>query len=1148
MHVLILQSFFMSTQRYALPGLLTFVILAGWGAQSCQRTTSSGKSDKITTLYEDKATLPERIRETKEKTAIQVADGLKIDLWATDSLVADPIGIHVDEQGNVYYNRTNRTKTAEFDIRGHRNWMTQSISWRTVEDRRKFIRETFAPEKSAENNWLKDHNQDGSHDWRDLTVHKEEVWRVTDTDGDGIADKSVMVINDFNDEITDVAHGVLVRDKDAFITVAPDLWKLEDTNGDGTWDKKTSLVHGYGVHVGFSGHGMSNPIEGPDGKIYWNIGDIGSYVTTKDGVVHDRSNEGTISRINPDGTGFEVFAGGVRNMHEFAFDEYGNLISCDNDGDHPTERERLVYVVDGMDVGWRTNWQFGKYTDPRNNSYKVWMDERLSVPHWEGQAAYILPPIQNFHNGPTGMIYNPGTALGKKWQNKFFVVEFVGNPARSPIWAFGLKPKGASFELDGDQNIVNGILPTGIRFGPDGALYAADWINGWGTKNFGRIWKVDVTEKENDLKDVRKETQRLMQLKYTSQSPSELYQLLFYGDMRIRQKAQFELVKRGKNGETELLKAINQRGNQLARIHGIWGIGQMARVDRSIGKSLLPLLSDSDPEIKAQAAKVIGDENIPGTGSLLLPLLKEENARTRFFALQALGRVGYEESFQPILDLLATNNDQDLYIRHAGVLALSRIGNVQGLAALSGHKNSSLRLAAVLALRRLKSDQITAFLKDSDEFIVTEAARAINDDHSIVSALPHLAAVLNETRFSSEPLLRRAINAALRVGDTKNLNYVIQFANRSDVNPKLRAEAIATISTWAEPSEMDRVDGRYRGVIRRDKTPILAVIKPHLEAFLNDGNPEVVIAALRIPTEYQYNETNSKLTDLTLSHSSPEVKIAALQALKTLNYHAIEPLIQKSMKDENADVRAAALAALDGSDLSTTALNDITTAIFSKGSVVEQQQLLNLIKQFPASKTEAILTQLTDRLIRKELNSGIALELGEAVAASKVPALIQKFATFNKTSEGDNFAELQHGGNASNGRRYFFNNNAGECIRCHVVNGQGGEVGPDLSNIGSTLSREELVEALVLPSARLAPGFGMVMLTLSDGTSAAGILTAEDKDELTLKTAEAEPLHIPVARITKRDNVPSSMPDMSKIMSRHEIRDVVEFLSTLKKK
>lgn len=1136
--------------------LVMLAVLAGWMGQACQRTSNAKVGTEITTRYEDKATLPQRAREIRENTALQVADGLKIDLWATDSLIADPIAIHVDEQGAIYYNRTNRTKTTEFDIRGHQNWMTQSISWKTPEDRRHFLRETFSPQKSAENSWLPDFNNDGSHDWRDLTTHKEEVWKVIDTDGDGIADKATLVLADFNDEISDVAHGVLVRDKDAFVTVAPDLWKLEDTDGNGTWDKKTSLIHGYGVHIGFSGHGMSNPIEGPDGKIYWNIGDIGSYVKVDDkgrnlsgnsaGFLHDRSNEGTISRINPDGTGFEVFAGGIRNMHEFAFDEYGNLIACDNDGDHPTERERLVYVVDGMDAGWRTNWQFGKYTDPRNNRYKVWMDEKLSVPYWEGQAAYILPPLTNFHNGPTGMVYNPGTALGKKWQNKFFVVEFVGTPARSPIWAFSLKPKGASFELGSDEAIVTGLLPTGIRFGPDGALYAADWINGWGTKNYGRIWKIDVTDKENDLKEVRKETQRLLQLNYQAQKPELLYQLLFYGDMRVRQKAQFELAKRGKAGEEQLLKAITQKENQLARIHGIWGIGQLARQDASVGKSLLPLLQDFDPEIKAQAAKVIGDEAIPGAGSLLIPLLKEENARVRFFAAQALGRLKYQDAHQPILDMLAANNDQDLYLRHAGSLALARIGNTAGLASLSKSPHRSLRIAAVLALRRCRSEHLKLFLQDADEYIVTEAARAINDDESLFPlAFPELAATLTEKRFTSEPLIRRAINASLRLGDMESLNNVIQFAKRKDAAPVLRAEAVATLSTWANPSVLDRVDGRYRGEIKRDPAPIIAALRPHLAELLNESDPEIVVAALRIITEYKYTALNDRLAELSSSHSAPQVRIAALGALKDLGYANLEPLIRNSMKDENAVVRAAALNVLEGSDLSETALNDITAAIFDKGSLVEQQQLINLLKQYPLAKTEKILTQLTDKLLSKQLDQGISLELGETIAASGSEALAKKFATFKAVN---NFADLEFGGNVYRGRQIFFNNSAAECVRCHVVNGQGGEVGPDLSDIANTLTRQQLVEALVSPSARLAPGYGMVVLTLTDGTSVSGILMGEDSKEVTLKTSEPEALYIPVGRIASRTTVPSSMPDMSAILSKHEIRDLVQFLSTLKKK
>src|SRR5690606_28464057 len=413
----------------------------------CLAVISCNRVPKETplTIHADTEKEDEIAKTIMESLAIELAPGLTIDLWASDSLAPDPVAMSVDNLGRIYLTRTNRQKNSEFDIRGFRHWTTPSIALQSVEDRRAFLRSTFAPEKSKENEWLKDLNGDGSHDWRDLAVEQEEVWRLTDTDGNGRADMSERILKDFNEEITAVAGGLLVRDEDVFVGVGPDRWGRWETNGDGVLDKKESISHGYAVHIGFSGHGMSGIVEGPDGKIYWGIGDIGANITTSDGRHFKYPNQGIIVRSNPDGSDFEVVAAGLRNTHEFVFDEYGNIISSDNDGDHPGESERLVHIVEGHDAGWRANWQYGKYTDPNNNTYKVWMDEELYKPRWEGQAAYIIPPIVNYHNGPTGMVYNPGTALGSEWLNTFFLVEFVGNPSRSHIWAFRLEPEGASF-------------------------------------------------------------------------------------------------------------------------------------------------------------------------------------------------------------------------------------------------------------------------------------------------------------------------------------------------------------------------------------------------------------------------------------------------------------------------------------------------------------------------------------------------------------------------------------------------------------------------------------------------------------------------------------------------------------------------------
>ena len=1112
---------------------------------SCMKFAQKGN---ILSIQEDPAKARKAAADIREKTSIKTAAGLQLDLWASDSLAPDPIALLVDDQGRVYLTRTNRQKNSEFDIRGHRNWMTASISLRTVEERRAFLHSTFAPERSKENEWLKDLNFDGSHDWRDLAVEKEEVWRLEDTNQDGMADVSTRILHDFHDEITDVAGGILVRENDVFVAIAPDLWRIEDKNGDGILDKKTSISHGYGVHIGFSGHNMSGIVEGPDGRIYWNMGDIGASVTTPDGRKFDNPNSGFIARANPDGSDFEIFATGLRNTHEFAFDAYGNLISCDNDGDYPGESERLVHIVEGSDAGWRSNWQYGKYTDPKNNGYNVWMDEKLYVPHWDGQAAYIIPPIVNYHNGPTGMVYNPGTALGSAWKNKFFVVEFVGNPSRSPIWSFDLKPKGASFDLNSEQEVMSGILPTGIQFGPDGALYVADWVNGWNTKNYGRVWKLDVTQEANDLAAVRQETKRLMQLKYARQTPDMLYTLLFHDDLRIRKKAQFELVNRAAKGLPVLEKAIAQTTHQLARIHGIWGVGQLARQNKTYAAVLIPLLKDKDPEIVVQTLKTLGDAEISSIGEAVISLLKSPEARVRFYAAEALGQIRESKAVEPLFQMLETNNDTDIYLRHAAVLALTRIGKVEPVAALSRHYNKAVRTAAVLVLRRLENEQIARFLNDSDEYIATEAARAINDDLSIPAALPALAAVLKETRFRSEALLRRAINAALRVGGEKELNMLIAFSKRTDITPAIKAEALAALGTWANPSVLDRVDGRYRGASTRDAEAVRAFVSPHVAGFLNETNPETLIAVAAMLGGLQMDRFNDQLAKIYKETPDNNVKAAILPVLDQLKYSGMNAIIKSGMEDANENVRTVALGLLNDSNVTSENLPAIVQAIFTKGSIREQQQLLVVMGKLAPEKTIVTLGNLTAQMRTQKLSPDLMLELKEAVAATGSESLQAQLAALQPNNAMiDAYAEALYGGDIEAGRNIFYYNSAAQCMRCHALWQEGGIVGPEITHIGSVLNREQLLQALVEPSARLAPGYGSVALTLQGGQPIYGILEKEDNETLTLITSDAEPLVIPVRRITKRENLPSSMPPMGEVLSKREIRDLVAFLVSLEK-
>ncbi|MEY2950154.1 MAG: hypothetical protein RLZZ248_1355 [Bacteroidota bacterium] len=1092
-------------------------------------------------------------KKIRQSTNVTLDGDLELSLWAADTLVRDPIAISIDESGKIYYTSATRQSNSEFDIRGHANWMTASISFQTVEDRRAFLKKTFNTTNEEGEKFLKDLNEDGILDWRDLAIEKEQVWIVADTDGDGVAEKSSLYLEDFNEEITDVANGVEVTPDAVYISVGPDLWKTIDQNQDGRADQKESLSHGYAVHIGFSGHGMSGVTKGPDGRIWWGIGDIGANIVDRTGKNWKYPNRGVVARSEPDGSGFEIFAFGVRNTHEFTFDKYGNLITEDNDGDHSGERERLVYLLNGSETGWRINWQFGKYTDPKNNSYKVWMDEKMHIPHWDGQAAYFLPPIMNYVNGPTGFVYNPGTALGPEWEDHFFVAEFRGTPANSPIHAFTMREKGAGFELDQTKEIVKGLLPTGLDFGPDGALYFGDWIDGWDTKDAGRIWKLDVPEEKRS--PLRATTQKWIQTDFSTLSNEDLVNLLSYKDMRIRTKAQFALAapERAEGLEYLIQVALNTQADQLARIHGIWGTGQITRKGQQQKfEPLIQLLSDKDPEIVAQTARQIGDINFENCGcdAQLIELLKSPLPRIQLFATEALGRIHSTSGLGPIVEMLRKNNNQDLWLRHAGMVALARLNQPDQLTALVNDPSAAVRIAAVVALRRLEHPGIAAFLADSDEAVVTEAARGINDDFSIEEALPALANILNTTPFTNEALIRRAINANSRVGVNDNVDQLLTYAQNTQAPEVLRAEAIATLTYWGSPSVFDRVDGRYRGEVNRDDSYVTQQLGAVALQLMSDEGADLVAATADAAGQLNFEGMDEVLLSLLQTHASEKVRTAALTALGTLESSLLDQALTAAIEDQESNVRALALSILPQSNIASEEAITLFRKILTNGTFIEKQSVIQSLATLSNEPALIILNELADQLLADKLDPKIQLDLVEALEQQEeTEEIVSKLSTYQSSKDASDpiaaYRETLEGGRVNRGRNIFYRNQAAQCVRCHAVFEYGGNAGPGLAGVADRLSKEDMLISLIEPSAEYAPGYGVVILELADGGNISGIVMKESDSSIQLQIGKEDLRTIQKSEISSRENIPSSMPSMKEILSKREIRDVIAFLTTL---
>lgn len=1048
---------------------------------------------------------------TEAAQATEVVAGLELAVWAPPGLVANPLTLDLDNAGRAYVVASYRSGLL-LDIRQHPGWVPEVHSLRSTEDLREFFRREMAPGRSEDNDWLPDYNEDGSRDYRDLMVVAERVFRVEDTDGDGLADRSRVVHEGFNDDVaSDIAGGILIDDEDLYVTAAPDLWRLRDTTGDGLYDEKVSLSHGYSVHPAFSGHDMSALAIGPDGRLYWKIGDIGLNVVDAGGRRWSYPNTGAVLRAERDGTDFEVFAWGLRNTQEIAFDKYGNLVSVDNDGDHAGETERVVYIVQGSDAGWRSTWQYGKYTDPKNNGYNVWMEESLFRPRFEGQAAYITPPVAPHHAGPSGFAYNPGTALSERWNDHFFVTSFTGGAANASVYAFRLVPDGAGLRLAGDTQLVRGLLSSGMAFGNDGALYLTDWVRGWGATGEGQLWRLDDPAAAGSA--TRREVEALLAGDFGARPRAELRTLLAHADMRVRQRAQFALVEREASDVLGTVAA--EHTDQLARIHAVWGLGQLAREDLGHAPALRALLDDRDPEIRAQAAKMLGDARDPDATDRLIAALDDEAARVRFFATEALGRIGARTAIGPIAAMLAANGDADVYLRTAGFHALAGIGDAGALEALAGHASPAVRLAAVVALRRLEAPGVAAFLDDPDPLVVTEAARAINDEGGIVAALPALAAALDRAA-TDEAFQRRAISANLRVGDAASARRIGAFAADAAQSEAMRREAIAALGVWPEPSAMDRVDGAWLGQPGpRDAAGARSAAEallPLLDSATTAAGIKLALLQTAAALELQ-SASPFALRRLQSDPAAP-VRIAALTTLRRFQGPDTERAIAIALTDADPAVRMAAIEAMPVMPVpAPVRIAELESVINSPElSTGERQSAIAALGAIDSPEATAALAELLDRLVAEEIPPALQLDVLAGARADGAPALLARLEAIGVGPGLGNVATslpgaLRFGGSAANGRRLALGHPAAQCTRCHAIGADAAadsatSVGPPLDGIGARLSRAELLEALVDPAASLAPGYG---------DAAAGA---------------------------------SAMPPMGPLLTPGELRDMVEFLAT----
>jgi quinoprotein glucose dehydrogenase len=1065
--------------------------------------------------------------------SFKIPTGWTPKLFAAEPMLANPVAFTVDHQGRVFVAETFRQNagTGVEDNRGHSEWLDDDLRAQTVQDRINYI--------------LKHHPEAAET----YTKEHDRIRRILDSNADGVADSDTVLADGFNHLEDGTGAGVLSVNGDIYYTCIPKLWKITDPDNDGVANEKIVLSDGYGVRFAFRGHDMHGLIRGPDGRIYYSIGDRGIHVKTQEGKLLHYPDNGLVMRCELDGSNLEVYAHGLRNPQELAFDELGNLFSGDNNSDGG-DQARWVYITPGSDAGWRMYYQYLSDRGPWNRE-RMWWPLKDDAKTYELQPAFIVPPVENFCNGPSGLTYDPGVGLPPEFQKHFFICDFRGGASNSGIRSFASKPKGSGYELIDPKEFLWRILATDVDFGPDGKLYVSDWVNGWNGEGKGRIYT--LTPPTSPDQKLVLDAQNLLAGGIDKLDTVGLFGLFDHPDRRVRLEAQYKLATKEHLPQLEETITSGKTFNQ--KLHAIWGTAQAHRMAKTAPVALIAGLKDADLEIQTQAAKLLAEQPVKTAEADLLHVFKTGSPRGQSYAAMALGKIGSQAAAIPILSLIAKTGQSDPWLRHALITAINDIAgdDLTALTGLKTHPSEAVRVAGVVALRRRGAPEVAEFLTDDSLVVVTEAARAIHDV-PITAAIDKLAAVelpLNNVK-QDDALLRRVISANFRVGDQTCLYRLIDWSLETKLPVHLRNLCVNLLLDVRKGLEFDLVTNQWLPIPARDNVdlkPSLIPVLPELFKKL-DSSTEKIITLIEA---YNVTEAAPYLNDI-LSEKKNDEKIRAksLEVLSLLNKFDTSKDLETYLNDPQEGVRVVAIGIAVQKN-PTLAIKSIESRL-KVGGMTEKQASVRFLKdmqQEPAA--QKLLQTLLGELITGTAPHVIQLEILETAQAFQNPEIQQLVKNYeSQLSPEDPVAKYQvclEGGDPSSGKDIFFNNSTASCRRCHIINGEGGGVGPELSEIGKSKPRPYLLEAIVAPNKSIAKGFETITVVTDDGKSISGILKEETDKHLTITLAMGGNTTIDKEAIIDRAPGQSGMPaDLMAKLSLSQVRDLVAYLEALKKK
>ncbi len=908
----------------------------------------------------------------------------------------------------------------------------------------------------------------------------DRILILEDTNGDGWLDDK-KVFYEGNDLLSPL--GIAVLGNRIFVSCSPNMWVFTDENGDDVPDSQEKMFTGIG---GFDhDHALHAVVWGPDGKLYFNFGNVGEKLMHPDGspVIAKSGNavnntgkpyrQGMAFRCDPDGSNLEVLGNNFRNNYELAVSSFGEIFQSDNDDDG-NQGVRINYLLEYGNYGYTD-----ELTGAGWDNFRLNMEPEIPLRHWHLNDPGVVPNLLQTGSGsPCGMVVYEGKMLPEVFRSQMIHAE----PGHHVVRAYPKTRDGAGYKATIQPLLTNEsddwFRPVDVAVAPDGSLFVADWydpgVGGHhaGDIQQGRIFRLAAPGAKYKFAPV--DTTTLEGAIQALKNPNMATQYL--GWQRLHHAG---------NAATPLLKALASDSDPNLRARALWLLTGIAEQRDSW---LTQSLKSDNEEFRALGVRMVRRWDDARLYRWLGELKGEKSALVNKEIALALRFRTEPEADQWWASLANKYQAGDRW-------SLEALGIASDLSPDS-------RWKALESLRKTDLKQ--------------QAHRELAWRIRANGALPYLSNL-----FSSGDSAQRlwALRSFEFHPKTERLPYLLTLASDEKLAPENR---VMVLGVMGKEGIAQYPGGK-------------AALIPLLEKVRGGEFYGFAVDQLALSEEYPY------VLRMALESKDAGQRFSATQILLR---HGADDLVKKGLTTADPGRQTNLLQAL-GALGNDEACRILGFAMSSSDFSMEIRQAAVQAMGSGWQGEHLMIDQLLNGKLPQALQKPAAMRLLTAIDGG-VSDRARDWLNNNQGTGAaviyGNLASLTS--DPGKGKAVF----TSYCATCHQVRQEGVRFGPALTEIGSKLSPEAMFTAIARPNDGISFGFEGYTLSLSDGSVLSGYYLSKTAGARTLMTMGGVPRAISAAEIEKEEALDRSlMPSgFDQILSSQELADLISYLQAQK--